>query len=582
MSGLASLQQHEASNHLTKLALVVDDEPTNRLILEILLKKNGFEVIQAENGIEAVDCFVNKTPDIIFMDVMMPVMDGYEAATKIKQLSGEKFIPIIFLTAITDEDSLNRCVEAGGDDFLTKPFNDTILMSKIRAMGRIQELLKQTAVLKEQMQREEEVAEQIFRGAVTAPNDLPSNLHMILQPAGLFSGDMILTSYTPAHDLDILVGDFTGHGLTAAVGALPASEIFHAMSKKGFSGQQILESINKKLKKILPTGMFMAAQFVRVSHEMDHIEVCNSGMPDILILDANSRRVKQRVSSKTLPLGITDQLKLQSAFQYVQIQQGDRVVLFSDGVIETRNADGIEFGQAQLENALENSADQPFAIKQALNSLFEHYQDSKQDDDISIVEVLCNSDLLPGWISAQENRKAAISETDSDYEQTPLEEIGMLLTYHGERLRTADPVPAIVNFIKNSPGLENYGQELFTIFTELYLNALDHGVLGLNSKLKESPEGFVKYFAEREDRLAGLEEGFVQISMKTLPHQRGGNIIIRIEDSGPGFDYQGAQEKLNDPNTPSGRGIKLVKDLCESLQYKKPGNIVEAVYAWKN
>jgi len=70
----------------------------------------------------------------------MPVMDGYEATKKIKSMMTDKFIPIIFLTAMTDEQALSRCVEVGGDDFLTKPYNRTLLKAKIDALQRVSQL----------------------------------------------------------------------------------------------------------------------------------------------------------------------------------------------------------------------------------------------------------------------------------------------------------------------------------------------------------------------------------------------------------------------------------------------------------
>ena len=121
-------------------ALVVDDEKTNRLILKSLLSKQGYQTIEAVNGEQAVELFKQENPTIIFMDIVMPVMDGYEATRQIKAASAGRFVPIIFLTAISDEQALAQCIEAGGDDFLVKPYDKLILQSKIHAMQRIASL----------------------------------------------------------------------------------------------------------------------------------------------------------------------------------------------------------------------------------------------------------------------------------------------------------------------------------------------------------------------------------------------------------------------------------------------------------
>ena len=113
--------------------LIADDEASNRLLLKGLLRKSGHVVIEAQNGREAVEMFAEERPDMVFMDVMMPEMDGYEATERIKALAGERWIPVIFLTALSDEAGLARCIECGGDDFLTKPYSPVLLGARMNS-----------------------------------------------------------------------------------------------------------------------------------------------------------------------------------------------------------------------------------------------------------------------------------------------------------------------------------------------------------------------------------------------------------------------------------------------------------------
>ncbi|MDE3019466.1 MAG: response regulator [Nitrospirota bacterium] len=94
----------------------MDDARINLLVLEAILSREGHRVVQAENGLEAVAAFERDRPDLVLMDIMMPVMDGYEATRRIKARCGGRFVPVIFLTAITDATQLAACVEKGGDD----------------------------------------------------------------------------------------------------------------------------------------------------------------------------------------------------------------------------------------------------------------------------------------------------------------------------------------------------------------------------------------------------------------------------------------------------------------------------------
>jgi CheY-like chemotaxis protein len=245
-------------------ALIVDDERANRLALKTLLEKQGYQTIEAVNGQEAVALFIQQGADIVFMDVLMPILDGYEATRQIKTASGKRFVPVIFLTAMSDEAALAQCIEAGGDDFLVKPYDKLILQSKIRSMRRIAELNGEVQGMYSMIQREQEIAESVFVNAIQSPNIINPHLHQAVRPASIFSGDMVLSAYSPSRDLFFLTGDFTGHGLLAALGAMPVSEVFRAMTTKGFSPEEILAGINRKLKAMLPVG------YARCTHRRRH------------------------------------------------------------------------------------------------------------------------------------------------------------------------------------------------------------------------------------------------------------------------------------------------------------------------
>ncbi|WP_162874690.1 response regulator, partial [Pseudomonas viridiflava] len=99
----------------------------------------------AANGLEAVAIFSTERPHLILMDAMMPLMDGFEAARRIKLMAGESLVPIIFLTSLTEGEALARCLDAGGDDFVSKPYNTQVLAAKINAMNRLR-LLQETVL----------------------------------------------------------------------------------------------------------------------------------------------------------------------------------------------------------------------------------------------------------------------------------------------------------------------------------------------------------------------------------------------------------------------------------------------------
>ncbi|MEM7563184.1 MAG: fused response regulator/phosphatase, partial [Pseudomonadota bacterium] len=496
-------------------ALIVDDEKTNRLILKSLLSKQGYETIEAVNGQEAVDLFTSERPNMIFMDVMMPILDGYEATRQIKAASGNQFVPVIFLTAMSDEEALAQCIEAGGDDFLVKPYDKVILQSKIRSMQRIALLNQEVQGMYSMIHREQEIAESVFLNAIQSSNIQNPYLRHVVRPAGIFSGDMVLSAYSPSRDLLFLAGDFTGHGLLAALGAMPVSEVFRAMAAKGFSAEEILVGINKKLKAMLPIGMFFCAQLIVVHHDLEHVRIFNAGMPDVLIIDGKTNAIKHRLASTGLPLGVEASIDPKELVQYAPICHNDKILLHSDGLIEARNEEDQEFSNERLYEAI-TTAPQDQIFSQVFINLDEFCGDvTTQADDVTLVEITCVHDVLPE-IEVHDYIKP------SGYLVGDRGEWKLSLRFNGSRLRETNPVPILVNYLMEMEELEDERQSLFTVMTELYINALDHGVLGLNSSLKSDPSGFHEYFEARESRLASLDSGHVifNLSAEQGPNRR--------------------------------------------------------------
>lgn len=131
--------------------LIADDSKTNLAILSSSLIDLGHEVIQATSGQDAIDKFESNHPDLIILDVVMDNMDGFECARRIRQIESNQWIPIIFLSSSVDDESISKGIDAGGDDYLTKPYSEITLAAKIKAMQRIADMRKQLVLLTEEL-----------------------------------------------------------------------------------------------------------------------------------------------------------------------------------------------------------------------------------------------------------------------------------------------------------------------------------------------------------------------------------------------------------------------------------------------
>ncbi|BAU42067.1 two-component system response regulator [Leptolyngbya sp. O-77] len=116
--------------------LVVDDHPSSRMTAVALLSVEGYDVLEADSGAAALNCVAQANPDLILLDVMMPGMDGYEVCRHLKQDEHTRLIPVVFVTALNDRRARLRGIEAGGDDFLSKPFDQLELSARVNSLVR--------------------------------------------------------------------------------------------------------------------------------------------------------------------------------------------------------------------------------------------------------------------------------------------------------------------------------------------------------------------------------------------------------------------------------------------------------------
>lgn len=116
--------------------LVVDDHPASRMTAVALLSVEGYDVLEAESGPDALESVLSGNPDLILLDVMMPGMDGFEVCRRLKQDEQTRLTPVVFVTALDDRRARLKGIEAGGDDFLTKPFDQLELSARVKSLIR--------------------------------------------------------------------------------------------------------------------------------------------------------------------------------------------------------------------------------------------------------------------------------------------------------------------------------------------------------------------------------------------------------------------------------------------------------------
>ena len=544
--------------------LVVDDQELNRNLLQHMLKHEGFDVVLANDGLQAIEKCKEESPDLVLLDVVMPNLDGYETAPRLKALSGEVYLPIIFITALGDQESLKRCLDVGGDDFLNKPFDRVILQAKIKAHARIRDLSIKTYEQKKELdyhklqtEREHQIVEHIFNRALAGNYKVPELLDFHLSPASMFNGDLLLVEIGPTGNLYVMMGDFTGHGLSSAVGTLPVSRTFYSMAQKGMSVGDIAIEINKILLTLLPDDMFCAASIVELNSSGKSLSIWAGGTPDMYLV-TEGKGITQVINSQHMALGILEENEFESTALNYSVADDEQLILFTDGVVETFNPEREIFGYDRLTDLLNDPKIDH--LDKIISQLNDFRGEAERDDDISILWLKCKQ-----VDSHVVNEPTSYSNLCHNYQ----------LTINSEQLKFSDPVVEIIDMLSGLKGLDEHRSNLFLLLSEAYNNAVDHGILELDSGIKDSENGFLDYYLLREEKLSSLDEGEINIHVEFVPNLN--CLKIRVTDSGKGFN------QLSDSITKSadiehGRGNMLLQELAEQVDYNEAGNDVVITY----
>lgn len=552
--------------------LIVDDQAYNRELLSFILQDNGYECVTAVNGMDAVSIMeVDNSIDLVLMDVNMPVMDGFEATRQIKAEHPERYIPIVFVTALDDDETLAKCLAVGGDDFIPKPVNDIVLLAKVAANTRTANLYQQLQTTNDRlvyhqkvMDREHAIVEHVFRNGMRRVDMDCHNIRYSITPLSMFNGDLLLSAPNPSGGVYVLLGDFTGHGLSAAIGCLPVSDIFYAMTRKHADVGEIAYEMNIRLQSLLPSYMFFCAAIFELSVNGDRLSYWIGGMNDVLLVRKEGG-ISERLSAQHMPLGVLESHEFDSSVSSISVATGTKAFIYTDGVIEGQNSAGEMFGEERLEALFQEPRE---SYVDVVGHSVNEFQQA-QRDDISFVELLCapvthgNPDALEAFL---ESPKADV--------RLPW---CMSATLEVEDIKRGDVIGQVIRLITNETSLSPFKDSLFTVLSELFNNALDHGLLGLDSSLKDTQEGFWEYYQLRAERLVALDSGSIDVELRLIG-KGCSELKLTISHSGQGLCYVDKPVDVSADQS-YGRGMLLVESLCQSIEYSDDGRTAVAVFA---
>jgi CheY-like chemotaxis protein len=552
--------------------LLIEDNADDQSHARRELSGLGHTVIAASNGSEGLELFRTEHPDLVITDIYMAGMDGFALTRAVQALAAPRWQPVLFLSGHRDEELQVRALQVGADAYVVKPVSAEVLGAKLDVLQRLLRLQQQAESRANDLERyyraeeeEKRIARHLMQRFVRAAelND-PAVRHWICAAAA-FSGDIVAAQRTPDGAIHALLADGTGHGLAASINVLPVLAPFYRMTEKGYGIEAIARELNARIKDFLPGDRFVAATLAAIDLRERVIGVWNGGNPEPVLIGSHGSRA---FAMRHVPLGVLSDEEFDDTLDRHGFADGSQLFLYSDGLVEVEDAQGEMFGDERLASALVN-ADAAVRFEALKAAVTRHLGDGLPHDDISVLMVECRSPAES--VRPQAGHAAPLATARGGGWRSTLR-------LSAAEIRHVDAVPLLLGLAGQFESARHSGDRLFVVLSELYNNALDHGLLRLDSSLKLHPEGMEAYLSERQARLATLARGEIELELEQLVGPGAVWLRVSCRDSGSGFDHAGLDAAAGGASElPFGRGLLLLRAMCSELDFNAAGNHVTAI-----
>ncbi len=375
--------------------LVVDDTHANLQVLAGMLKDRGYKVRPVPSGKLALLAARRDPPDLILLDINMPEMNGYEVCQRLKADDQLKGIPIIFISALTEQLDKVKAFAIGGVDYLTKPFQMEELHARVethlklrRLQIELEDYSRHLELARERLKFDLELARGVQRGLL--PGRLPEipgyEFVAHYESAYEVGGDYYDFIPLPRQRLAVLVGDVAGKGVVAALlmAKLSADARFCMLAEPDPAAA--FARLNSLMNQSGTADRFVSMVAALLDPERHTVTLVNAGHPPPLFYHRATRSVAAAIGTEAagLPLGVLD------GFQYascqVALEPGDCILAFTDGVTEATDVNNVQLQTKGVYAALRGGAYSPRALGERLVQVVTQFAGGRsQHDDIALV-----------------------------------------------------------------------------------------------------------------------------------------------------------------------------------------------------
>jgi sigma-B regulation protein RsbU (phosphoserine phosphatase) len=498
--------------------LLVEDNLVNREICKSILKKLNLPVHCAVDGAECLSMVFAFKPDLILLDIRMPVMNGFDTLQELQRNPDSKDIPVIMVSSESEVDSVVKALAMGASDYLKKPFSSQELLARAQNLLRGRQLEKRIAddlatgvALQKKFLTNES-------GTIAAFANLGYQAALFNKPTSTISGDFYYPVTIDSDSTGFFFADTCGHGLSAALISMRIIGMLSTLGNATHNPEIYLQIINEDLCGILPMERFIAASYCTFT--ATNLTLANAGQPYPLHIQKNKI---EEIPAKGYPVG---QL-LDRTFTNVtvQVNGGDRIVFYSDGLTEAMNQPEECYGKERLILALQNGIDMGLStnalVEFVINDVFLFCDPELPDDDITLAIV--EKKIVPSEHTKNlTNTQQAIGEF--------LENFKILI---------------LNRLFKNTRRKETIEYALM----EALDNAWEHG--------------------NKKDASKKIIVGWT-ITLDFL--------IVFIKDEGDGFHHT-LPDSMPPSTNPRGRGLFSINELVDTISFNTSGNQITLHFA---
>ncbi|NKB66742.1 MAG: SpoIIE family protein phosphatase [Candidatus Latescibacteria bacterium] len=371
--------------------LLVDDIPANLDILCSVLEPEGYQLALAGDGPLALKIADRLVPDLVLLDVNMPGMDGFEVCRRLKQQPATQHVPVIFVTANDETQHLVSGFEAGGGDYITKPFRQEEVLMRVRNALYTKYLFDRNQAYQHKMEEELQTAHELQLGLM--PTEQPQVPGFAIagrcRSAAQVGGDFFQYFEPSQGGLSLALGDVTGHAMSAAIPMILVMGMLHSQMEQAAALHPLFPTLNRSVHQTLDKRTFACFAAADLDPTTSSVTLTNAGYPYPYHFRVADQQVVELAMHDAYPLGA----RLDSAYQSrrADLAPGDRLVFCSDGIFEAENEEGEMMDQERLVEAVEKGCRTDLSAPQLVDHLLAYareYSGAKpQHDDQTVVVV---------------------------------------------------------------------------------------------------------------------------------------------------------------------------------------------------